>query len=790
MIKNYLKTAIRFLRSNRVFAVINMMSLSIALAASFIILLFVINELSYDNFNSNRKDVYRVINYYKDFKNKMSGTPYILAKALKEQFPQVEYATTERYTRDFRMKLKDEIISVPYAMATTSDFFSIFTIKFISGSSPDKMLEDLNSVILSRDLAQKFFPGEDPVGKEIISYINNEEQMLVVKGVFENIPINTTLPASCFINSKWTTYPINKAFNITDAETNWTMDFWFTWVKLTKGSNPAELEKQFRAFEKKNISEDPRWEFSLQNLSDSYLQSKDIANSFITGNLANVKLFSAIALLIVLVAAINYIILSTAVSTNRGKEIGVRKTFGAVNNSIRSQLLSESVLLSVVVLPVSLLLMWLALPAAGKLFDTKLIIIGPNIIKYISVYLAVTVLIGIISGIYTSAYLSRLKVMSILKNATHTGKKRQLFRSILIIVQLVIFCSFVSATIIIRLQYRYALNKDNGYYTKDVLVVDLGSRFTGYSAYINSIKSSPNVISASGVMEGVPMQGSMTSIIPNFEDKEKKVKVEGMAVDYNFISTMGIQILKGREFSRDFGSDMKGSIMLNEKAVKDLGIEDPLGKQIEGQTIIGIVKDFNLHSLHSDIPPLTISMTDKYIHQVFVHYKTGTIDNVIPLLENEWKKQVPDEPFRYSTIEDVIKEIYSSERNLSTIVTIFALFTLVIAASGLFGLILFIARSRTKEIGVRKVFGSSETAIVIFFLWNNFILVLISGIISVPVTIIIMNKWLSNFAFRVKIEWWIFLIGFSIAAIVVMLTVFLQSYKASRINPVKALRYE
>jgi putative ABC transport system permease protein len=792
MIKNYLKTALRFLKHNKVFAAINMMSLSIALAASFIILLFVINELSYDRFNKNRKYVFRVNNYYKDFKRSMAGTPYILAKALKEQFPQIENAATTRYLRGFSLKLKEETIIVPDAMATSSEIFNIFTINLITGSSTEKILDDLNSIVLSRELAEKLFPGEDPVGKEIIGYINNEEQMLVVKGVFEDLPVNTTFPAKCLLNGKWTTYPINKAFNISDAETNWTMDFWNTWIKLGKGSNPDSLEKQFRAFEKKNISEDPHNQYSLQNLSEVYLKSQDIGNSFIAGNMANVKLFTSIALLIVLVAAINYIILSTAVSSSRAKEIGIRKTFGAQNNSIKRQLLSESVMLSVLVLPVSLFLMWLAMPGAGKLFDTNLTIIGSNFLTYISVYLAITILIGIFSGIYTSGYLSGLKVMNIFKNATHSGKKRQIFRSILIIVQLVIFCSFVSATILIRLQYNYALKKDNGYYTKDILIIELGRDFKGYSAFINNIKSSPNVISAAGVMDGLPMEGSMSTMYPHFEDKEKKVEVEGLAVDYNFISAMGIQILKGREFSQDFGSDLNGSVMLNETAVKNLGIKDPLGKKISegGGTVIGIVKDFNLHSLHRDIPPLIISMTDKYIQQVVVHYKPGAISNLLPLLEAEWKKEAPDRPFRYSTIEDTIRRIYSSEKNLSTIVTIFALFTLIIAAGGLFGLILFVARSRTKEIGVRKVFGSSEKTIVLLFLRNNFILVLIAGIISVPVTLIIMNKWLNNFAFKVKISWWIFFIGFAIAAVVVMLTVFMQSYKASRINPVKALKYE
>lgn len=291
-------------------------------------------------------------------------------------------------------------------------------------------------------------------------------------------------------------------------------------------------------------------------------------------------------------------------------------------------------------------------------------------------------------------------------------------------------------------------------------------------------------------MDGLPMEGSMSTMYPHFLDKSLKVKVEGLAVDYDFVKTMGIKILEGREFSQDFGSDLKQSAMLNEKAVKQLGITDPIGKLIGSQTIIGVVKDFNLHSVHSDIPPLMIDMTDKYIQQVAVHYKPGTLTNILPVLEAEWKKVAPDRPFRYRTIEDITKEIYSAERNLSTIVSIFALFTLLIAAFGLFGLTLFVSRSRIKEIGIKKVFGSSEQSIVYSFLKNNLILVLIAAILSVPVTFFFMTKWLNNFAFKTQINWWVFVISFAISAIVVVFTVYFHSYKASRINPVDALRHE
>jgi len=791
MLTNYLKSALRFIKHNKVFAGINLLGLSIALAASFIMLLFVINELSYDRCHKNSKRVYRVLNYYVDFKNTQSGTPYVLATALKDEFPQVEKAVKVRYMRGFRLKLKEQsVIAVNDAIATDSDIFDIFTLPLTSGSSPKNLLDEQNSIVLSRTLAEKVFPGQNPVGQEIVGVVNNTEQVFMVKGVFEDLPQNSTLRTQCLLNSKWTIEPINKTFGITNTDVNWTMNFWITWVLLSKDCDVKTLENQFRAFEVKNISEKPPYRYSLQNLGDVYLGSADVANAGITGNRNNVRLFSAIAFLIVLVAAINYIILSTAVSTGRRLEIGIRKTFGAINRSIKNQLLSESVIMALIVLPIALILMRIALPYAGKLFQTKLSIISSNIGVYISVYLALTIFIGVVSGLYTSSYLSGLKVMDILKSTSQTGRKKQFFRSALIVLQLVIFCSFVSGTLIIRSQYKYALNKDPGYYNRDILLIELGRDFKGYSAYINSIKSNPDVIMAGGVMDGLPMQGSMSSMYPHFQDKTLKVKVEGLAVDYNFIQTMGIKVLEGREFSQDYGSDLKQSAMLNEAAVKQLGITDPIGKLIGNQTIIGIVKDFNLHSIHSGIPPLMIDMTDKYIQQVAVHYKPETLAGILPMLKAEWKNAAPDRPFRFMTIEDMIKNIYSSERNLSTIVSIFALFTLLIAAFGLFGLTLFIARSRIKEIGIKKAFGSSEQSIIYSFLRNNLILVLVAALLSVPVTLYFMTKWLNNFAFKTSINWWVFVISFTVAALVVLFTVYFHSYKASRINPADALRHE
>jgi putative ABC transport system permease protein len=790
MLKNYLKSALRFLKQNKVFAGINALGLSIALTASFIMLLYVVNELSYDHCHKNRARVFKALNYLVDFKRTDSGTPYILATALKEEFPQIEKSIRTRRMSGFKLKFKDELINVPNAVGTNSEVFDIFTLPLIFGNPHQKLLEDKNSIVLSRDLSEKFFPGQNPIGKEIVGLANNEEYVFTVNGVFENIPENSTFRAQCFVNSRWTLDPINTSFKVTNADKRWDFTFWSTWVLLSKGCNAKSLEKQFRAFEIKNINEKPQYNYSLQNLSDVYLHSDKVVNTRITGSLKSIRLYSAIALLIVLVATFNYIILSTAISTYRTKEIGIRKTYGASNKKIKNQLLGESFLLALLVLPIALLLTWLSLPYAGKLFQTQLHIINSNIIMYILVYLSLTLLIGFVSGIYTSYYLSGLKVMDILRNTIFSGKRKLFFRSALIVVQLVIFCSFVSSTLIIRSQYQYALKKDLGYYNKDIIVVDLGRDFKGYSAYINSIKSNPNVIMAAGTMEGLPMQNSGTSILQNFEDNSIKVLIESMSVDYNFLKTMGISVSKGRDFSEEFGSDLTRSVILNETAVKQLGITDPVGKLIRNSVIIGIVKDFNLHSIHSVIPPLEIHMTDQFIEQVAVHYKPGTLGNILPMLKAEWKKAAPERPFSYLTIEDLIKSIYSSEKNLSNIVSIFALFTMLIAGVGLFGLTLFVIKTQTKEIGIKKVFGSSEKSIVISFLLRNFMFALTAAALSVPATLYFMTNWLKNYSYKVPINWWIFAISFIVATIVVLMTVSIHSYKASQINPVKALRYE
>jgi len=791
MFRHYFKTALRFLYRNKLYTGINAVGLSISLAVSFIILMFVINEYSYDRHHKNRKQVYRVLSYHKDIKTNMSGTPYVMATTMKDEFPMVEKAINARFLRSFKIKQGEEFIEIRSTLATSSDIFDIFTLPFVGGQLSDEPLKDLNSIVLSNKLADQFFPGEDPVGNELEVLVNNSEQIFVVSGVYEDFPRNSTFSGDCMINSHWTLAPLNEAFGVTNMNITWHFDFWRTWILLSEEGDAATLDAQFEAFELKHISEEPHVHFSLQNLSDVYLRSADISNTGRAGNIRNIRLFSSIAFLIVLIAAINYIILSVAVSTGRAKEIGIRKTAGASIRRIRTQVLSESVLLTLSVLPLAVLFMWLGKPYAEKLFQTSLDFIPSNLAIYILVYLFVSLFVGLASGLYASSYLSRLKVLDVLKQKVSFGSRRKIFRSAMIVIQLVIFCSFVAGTLVIRSQYQFALNKDPGYFNKEVLQINLGRDFGGYDAFLNGVRSVPEVINAAGTMSGLPMDGWSVQMFSHFQDPDVKVKVEGYAVDYNFMETMGFTLLEGRTFSRDFGSDLNRSWILNETAVRELGIEDPIGQTVDSIfNIIGVVKDFNLHSIHSEIPPLSISLIDRYLDHILVRYRPGTLEDLIPKLKAEWEKVEADRPFSYSTIEDIFINTYAAEKNLSTILSIAALFTLLIAALGLFGLTLFVARSRTNEIGIRKVFGTPEAAIVYSFLKSNFIMVVVAELLSVPITFYFLQKWLNNFPYRVDIAWWVFVIAFITATVVVLATVYIHSRKASRVNPVDALRYE
>jgi len=789
MFKNYFKSALRNLKQNFIYTTINILGLSIALAVSFIIILFVVNELSYNNCHQHKDKVYRVNSYLNDFKMHEAKTPFVMASVLKEDIPQVEYSINTRKLRNFKIKLKDDFVSVENPIGTSSEVFDIFTLPLIKGNNNGKLLEDNQAICLSESLAKKIFSRTDIIGEQIIITIGKTEKFFNVVAVYKDLPKNSTFNADCLINGIHTLPFINAIYRSNNADTDWYQRAWMTWIKLSAGSKAEQFNSQLKNIRNKYIAEDAPISFHLQNLSDIYLSSIVVNKSGITGNWKTIKIFIAIAMLIILVAVINYIILSTSVSSGRSKEIGIRKTFGAENKQVKFQFLLEAVFLSIIVLPIAVLLMTLGISQAEKLFQTQLPIINENIIYYIFIYLLLTILIGLISGLYTSVGLSRMNVIKVLKSGNFKSKSKNYFRTSLIIFQLVIFCFFIASTLIIKAQYQFTTKKNPGFINKNILLVNIND-LKLYAQFLNEVRANSNVISASGAKEGLPMHGTMSFSTTHQKNQEDNVIVEAMAIDFQFLETMGIKLHKGRYLSAEFGSDRKKSCIINEAAVKALGIDEPIGCKLGNHHVVGVVKDFYPNSFRSEIPPLLIFISDKYLKQVVIKYKEGSLDDLLVALKESWNKLETNQEFNSVMIEDVITDLYSNEKNNFTIVSIIALFTMLISSLGLFGLTLFLIRGKTKEIGIKKILGCSERGIVLSFIRINVIHVFIASIISIPLTIYVMNKWLSNYAEKTEIEWWFFALTFLIANIVVITTIFFHSYKAARLNPVKSLKYE
>jgi putative ABC transport system permease protein len=786
MFTNYVKTAFRFFKENKVFTTINITGLILALSSSFLMLLYVTNELSYDSSFKNRRRIYRVINYSDDFKKTFAYTPYALANKCKEEIPQIEMAINIR-PQVLLIKVGNSTL-VSKAICTESDVVDLFPLKMIWRLKEKDLLQEKNSILISKSLSEKIFSNQNPVGKEFYAGVgSNKIDVFVVTGVYDDNPVNTTFNPECLINSQWQLEQVNSVFKVSNSNVSWDKDFWTTYLLLSKGASSKLVEEQFSQIESKYL---PSWlknHYKLQNLSDVYLRSAEIENSGLKGDINNVRFYLAIAFLIVLVAVINYIVLSLAMSSKRIKEIGIRKTFGASIDKIRSQILTESSVLALIAMPFAILVLLIILPYSINIFHIKVKILSTNILIYCLVSFSLAFLIGIGSGLYTSTYLSKLSVLEILRNSMYSGRKRPVFRSYLIILQIILFSSFFSSILIIKSQYNFAVNKDLGFYNKNVLFFDIPSKDRHYVSLLNSLKSMPYIISASGVLDGLPMKDSMSSIYKNFQDNGVKVEVESLTTDYNFFETMGIKIADGRDFSKEFGTDLMQSVILNETAVKSLGIVNPIGKKMGNKTIIGVVKDFNLHSIHTKIPPLQIYLSDDLITQIVIHYKDGTLDALIPAIKSEWQKNYHI-AFNYTTIDKTIENLYGPEKNMGIIVLIFTILILFITSLGLFGITLFTIKARIREFGIRKVFGSSEKSIIFINLKRYFILALFASIISLPVTIYVMGKWLENFAYKTNIRWEIFVVSFVVSTSIIISTVITFSVKLSHFSVVEALK--
>ncbi len=799
MLKNYLKVAIRNIYKNKIYSFINVIGLAVGLAGFILITILIKNELSYDTFHKQSDRIYRVVeiqNQDNIGKIKVAVTMGPLAKAMKDYFAGVENSARMVPSPPIFCKIGVKGFYEKDVSFADPSVFDVLTIPFIEGNQKTALVSPF-SIVLTKSAANKYFGNEDPLGKT-----------LTISGIFGTEDYNITGVIK--------DYPKNSNMSFTMLGSYSTMEHYVSWIKqwnnntlatfvlLKPGVSPEQIDRQFKAFIKQYIPPDPQTgkqsdlQMYLQPIKDLHLYSSDIVYQTYRnnqGSISTVYIFSAIAFFILLIACINFMNLATARSAKRIKEIGLRKVMGSDRKSLVYQFIGEAILISFFALLISIILVEVMLPYFKDIFDGRIIMSFQNNSIFLLELVGITLFVGIVSGIYPALFLSRFQPAESLKGSFSTKFKGAYLRKVLVISQFAIAIILFICTGIVSNQMSYIKNKDLGFNKEHVLYLPIRSKDTREK--INLLKTElsknsdiVNVAATSGLFGASGSEGTETVAGTN---GQVRMMMRRSFVDYDYLKTMQMDIVKGRNFSLSHSSDSTSAVIINEAAARKFGWANPVGKQFEGtpnKTVIGVVKDFNFFSLHSKIGPLIMSINPDQFYYLMIRVKPENLPATISFINKTWAGVVPDKPFDYSFLDQHFNEIYKNDERTGQMFGFFSTLAILIACLGLFGLAAYTGEQRIKEIGVRKVLGASVTNIV-FLISKDFIkLVIISGIIAVPISYFAMNSWLQDFAYRVKIGPVIFILAISLAFLIAFITISSQALKAATSNPVKAIKYE
>ncbi|WP_114938011.1 ABC transporter permease [Mucilaginibacter endophyticus] len=806
MIKNYLRSAFRNIARHKFISFINISGLTIGLTCCLLILTYIVKELSYDKFNHNAPNIYRVSRSF----NTADGIVNLHLGAvappfgplLKNEFPDIKKVTRLFPNGDVVLRYKEKLFTEMGSYFADENFLSFFDLKTIAGD-PKTALSEPYTVMMTEDMARKYFGNEDPMNKEI--RLDNQFNFKVT-GIFKPFPANSQMHPQMLIS--FNTLNDGRVYGRNALATNWGNNSFFTYLLLPDNYNIDRISSQFPAFIDKymNFPGQPRQskftQLHIQKFLDIHLHSHLDDEVEQNGDIKTVYIFSAIALFILLIACINYMNLSTARSTLRAKEIGIRKVIGAQQKEIITQFLSESVLITYFSLVLALILTWALLPLINRFSELGLSISSLYQPVILASVLLLPLVIGLISGIYPAIFMSSFKPIKVLKGILKVGSGNISFRKVLVVVQFSISIILIVATTIVFQQLKYIQNKSLGF-NKDHLVTIGGgipaSQFEAFRADVLRNPAIKDIGRSSRIPSGRLLDDQGASVFDGDKPLPVKADIKCVNTDYGFIPTFGIKMAAGRNFSREFATD-SNNFVINEATVSVLGWKSPesaIGKDmsyggVKGK-VIGVVKDFHFESLHQNIIPLLMEMpsfANNNYGKVTVKIDGNHVNPALANLQEIWKKYQPEKPFRYSFIDERIQKLYNSEQEQSHLFTIFSCLAIFIACLGLFGLSAFTISQRVKEIGVRKVLGASIPQIVTELSKDFLKLVIVAAVIALPIAWYAMSKWLLDFAFRVSIQWWVFVMAGVIALIIAFATISYQSIKAAMANPVKSLRSE
>ena len=806
MFKNYLKIALRNLKRYKGFSFINIAGLAIGIACCLLILLLVREEFSFDRFHEYRDQIYRVITQHPDQfymgKDFMAVTPAPLAPAIMAEFPEVIKATRIDSSNEVIISYQNKRFYEDGFYWTDSHFFDVFSFPLLRGDQ-SKALSEPYSVIISERMAHKYFSDEDPIGKIIA--LNNKYDFIVT-GIMKDVPRSSHLQFD-FLAPLITLSRIREQEDFLEGWGNYS---YYTYFLLQKGYSPEDLEKKFPAFVEKYLGDrfrqrrqrDPSYQasrFFLQPLKRIHLYSN--LNFEITPNadIRQIYLLSALALVTLLIACINYMNLATARSASRAKEVGMRKVVGAERRQLIRQFLGESILFCFIAVLLAAVLVELVLPAFNSLIGKSISFHFYHNWEFFIGLISLALVVGIISGSYPAFFLSTFRPVTVLRGSYGAEEKGSLLRKILVIFQFAASIVLVISTIIIYSQIEYIRNKKLGFNREQIVALPVKDRELrqNHEPLKNELLQNPSIL---GCTASTWLPNNIRTNVGDTTwdgmEEGTELQVYLLEADHDFIDVFGVELVEGRNFSREFPTDNQAYI-INETARKIFGWEKALGKRFgfrreevgTGQ-VIGVVKDFHFLSLHQEMQPLTIHLTENWMSYLSVKISTENIPRTIGFLKESWQKFSPNHPFDYFFLDGDFEKMYRSEMRLGKIFASFTALAIFIACLGLFGLASFTSEQRTKEIGVRKVLGASVSNIVILLSKEFSKWIFVASLIAWPVAYYAMSRWLQSFAYRISVGIWIFLLATILALLVAMATVSFKAIKAALANPVEALRYE
>lgn len=791
MFKNYFKTAWRNLMKSKVFSFINILGLTIGITVCMMIFLFIMNEFSVDNFHTNGKNIYRVM---RSFSTTNEAVPYLsgpYAPALRNDFPaDIKEAVRVMPSNDLFV-MGNTSFNEKKVYITDSGFFSLFSFPLLRGNATT-VLQDPNSVVLTETSAKKYFGSIDNAMGKVMEM--DKKYHLKVTGIAKDVPSNSHLDFDMVV-------PIEN-FTHNDGFNGWMNNSLFVYVLLNEHTNVAQFEKKFVPFMTKYIGDDMKqngatFSLSLTPLKDIYFEPASTFDNVKHGDKTVVYIFLSIAILILLIACINFMNLSTVRAVDRSKEVGLRKVLGALRHNLIWQFIGESILLTTISCILSVGLLIFCMPWYNQILGYSLTV-SWNALPIYLFLVGVIIIVGFLAGSYPAFFLSAFSPIQALKGKLRLGKGGSTFRQALVVVQFTITVFLIVGTIIIINQMSYVKNKKLGYNKEQTIVVrDDNNDFDQNKYFFKNQLQNNNSIASVSLMSGEP-GGFFDDFNFDVEGHTDIWKARTEFADFEYVKTLGLKIIAGRDFSPQFHTDTAEAAIINRTAAAKLGWtpQQAIGKWIQNKfrddnkrRIIGVVEDFNFLSLKENMDALVIAPNEDR-RVALIKLKPANIQAGIAAIKVAYNKVAPAYPFEYSFLDQQFDELYKNDLRQQSILTVFAALAIFVACLGLFGLASFTATKRFKEIGIRKVLGSSVKGIVVLLSKDLLKPVLIATCIAMPLGYFAMNKWLQNFAYKTTIHWWIFLLAAFITFGIAFLTVSIKAIKAAIANPVESLKTE